>query len=313
MNTTNLFCFIRISILEFIIKSTYDGIYQINTNPIESRLILGFPATCTNNQVIIFQKYLKIHKLLRTKHQSIYSKFRYRKRLNAAILLQKKTEKKTRILSFIRKYKDLTHMATPRSMICQNYSRKQNMAKNSRINTKYQSSKFDHFFSSLFRKIFNKDVYLINFNYAKRCKVPSMDQLVNNLLFKYRFFRKTRVVYKIFQLVLASLMYKDTKILMHTLKMIFECVHYSKHRMYFNFWKFLIRSFLTKFYKKFSILGVRLEFHGKLGVGGNSKKRSYYFHKGRCTNSTKDVRMDSSNFFFGTTTGVVGFTYAIFY
>lgn len=235
MNATNLFCFIRGSIIKFVTKYTCDEIYQIGINSIENKLVLSTPIPHINNQTMIFQKYLKIHKLLHIKHQSAYSKLKYRKRLNAAILLQKKLEKKTRILSFIRKYKDLTYKATPRFMVYQTHPQKQNVRKNNRVNFKYQSSKFDHIFSSLFRKIFNKDVHLINFNYAKRCKVPSMDQLVNTLLFKYRFFRKTRVVYKIFQLVLASLMYKDTKILMHTLKMIFECVHYSKHRMYFNF------------------------------------------------------------------------------
>ena len=66
-------------------------------------------------------------------------------------------------------------------------------------------------------------------------------------------------------------------------------------------------------YKKLNIFGIRLEFHGKLGVGGNSKKRSYYFSMGRCSNSNKQLKIDSTNSFFKTATGVVGFTYSIFY
>ena len=120
-------------------------------------------------------------------------------------------------------------------------------------------------------------------------------------------------MYRILKVALASLIFKDSKILVYVIKEVFEAVHYSRHKIYFYFWQKLLKQFLSGYYKKLNVYGVRLEFHGKLGVGGNSKKRSYYYSIGRCSNSTKYFKIDTSSSVFNTDTGIVGFTYSIFY
>jgi len=180
-------------------------------------------------------------------------------------------------------------------------------------NIKTIQIKYYSIFSSLFSKLFKKNIQIINYNYYLKVKVLKLSSFVKKIQKKFSFFKKTPFLYKIIKMLLASLIFKDSKLLTNIIREVFEFVHYSKHRMYFIFWRTIIKNIFFKYYKKLGVLGVLLEFHGKLAVGGNSKKRSYYYSFGRYSNSTKDLKVDSSNNFYRTETGVSGFTYSIFY
>lgn len=97
------------------------------------------------------------------------------------------------------------------------------------------NQKYSYFFSNFFYKIFKNPVYFINFNYFLKIKVVSFKKLVNNLFFKNKFIKKTIYMYKILRVALASLVFKDSKILVYVIKEVFEAVHYSRHRIYFYF------------------------------------------------------------------------------
>ena len=161
--------------------------------------------------------------------------------------------------------------------------------------------------------MYNKNFYLINFNYFLKTKIKKFKKIVKIYFSRNSFLKKTVIVYKILKLALSSVVYKDSSLLVYIIKKVFESVHYSQHRVHFLYWKTVIKKFLSKYCKKLNVFGIRLEFHGKLGVGGNSKKRSLYLTWGRCSNSSKLFKVDSTNSFFKTDTGVVGFTYSIFY
>ena len=173
--------------------------------------------------------------------------------------------------------------------------------------------KFSYFFSSLFSRLFKSKIYLINYNYFYKTKIIGFHNMVKKLFFRYNFLKKIPYTHRVLKILIASLLFKDSKILSHIIKDMFESVHYSRHRIYFSFWRDLIKRMAIKYYKKVNVRGIKLEFHGKLGVGGNSKKRSYYYTMGRCSNSTKLFKVDSTNSFIWTSTGAVGFTYSIYY
>ena len=228
-----------------------------------------------------------------------------KKLLSCQFFCLKLKKKNLLFFSFIKKLKKLKKLKTVKNL-------NKNKTKNF-VTKPNKVAKYGYFISDIFKKIFKNKVTIINFNYFLKTKVKKFIAISRRLHNKSKFFKKTIFIQKILKITLASLLYKDSKILIHVIKEIFEKTHYSKHKMYFIFWKNFIKGFLVKFYKRLAILGLKLEFHGKLGVGGNSKKRSYYYSVGRCSNSTKLFKIDSTNSFFRTQTGVVGFTYSIYY
>lgn len=226
-------------------------------------------------------------------------------------LFRKNLFKNTKKLAKLHYYRTNTQIhGTPKASIY----KKKYVKKHT--NVKYcgiSSQKYGHFFSHFFFKLFKNPVYLINFNYFTKVKIRKFNDVVRSLFYKFSFLKKTALLYKILKLAAASLIYKDTSVLMFAIRDVFESVHYSRHRIYFRFWQKLLQYFLAKYYKKIGVHGMKLEFHGKLGVGGNSKKRSYYYKVGSCSNSTKYFKVDASSSFFKTDTGVVGYTYSIYY
>lgn len=179
---------------------------------------------------------------------------------------------------------------------------------NINFNIKYQK-----IFNNFFYNLFKKKIIFINFNYFIKTKITKLNLIVRKVLLKHFFLKKTVLTYKIIKILYASVVYKDSSLLILIIRNMFENAHYSKHRIYFHFWSYLIKSFLSNSLKKLNIFGLKLEFHGKLGVGGNSKKRSFYYDIGRCSNSSKIFKVDISNSYFKTATGVVGFCYSIYY
>lgn len=134
-----------------------------------------------------------------------------------------------------------------------------------------------------------------------------------------RYFKKNRFLKSVFftQRLLASLIvslkYKDSCLFVPLLQQMFEFVHFKNHRRLFYFCRRLIFLSSVKFFSTAFVLGISLCFFGKLGVGGNSRKRAYKYKYGLVSNSTKLLKIDYSNLFFRTETGVVGFTYSVYY
>jgi len=118
-----------------------------------------------------------------------------------------------------------------------------NLNKNNNNNTskKFNLKKIDPFtkyysiFLNIFYKLFKRCIYIINFNYFLKTKILKFNQLIFKIRNKFYFFKKTVYVRKLIKIVLASLIYKDSTILLPMVRDTFESVHYSKHRIYFSF------------------------------------------------------------------------------
>jgi hypothetical protein len=161
---------------------------------------------------------------------------------------------------------------------------------------------------------FNGRVRMLGFNYGVRKSLMQDLYILSALLSKqFRVFKKLRDFHLLLCALFSSLRFKDAALLPPLIKQMFEPVHYSKHRALFSFWRSIIFTLLPQFLVLYNVGGLKLEFHGKLGVGGNAKKRSYYFSRGLASNSTKFLKIDTASGQIRTATGVVGFTYSIFY
>lgn len=175
------------------------------------------------------------------------------------------------------------------------------------------TSKFNLIFNTFLGKIFKKNITILNYNYCDRLLSKRFHLISNSLLRKFYFFKKVTTLLRIIKIFVASVVYRDSSIIIPVIKDVFHSVHYSKHNIYFNFFNYLIKYFSKFYLKKFKAQGLKLEFHGKLGVGGNSKKRSYYYTIGKFSNSSKKLKVDYNKGQFWTDTGAVGFSYYIFY
>jgi len=96
-------------------------------------------------------------------------------------------------------------------------------------------NKYYSIFLNIFYKFFKKYIYIINFNYFLKTKILKFNQLIFKIRNKFYFLKKTVYVHKLVKIVLASLIYKDSTILLPMVRDTFESIHYSKHRVYFSF------------------------------------------------------------------------------
>lgn len=161
---------------------------------------------------------------------------------------------------------------------------------------------------------FNKKLTVVGVNCGARKHIVQKLYVFSKALYRrYRVFKRLRDCHLLLCAVIASLRFKDATILTPIIKRMFEGIHYSKHRFVYYFWRYVIHMLLPRLFTSYVVGGLKLEFHGKLGVGGNSKKRSYYFKRGLGSNSTKFLKLDTASGQIRTDTGVVGFTYSVFY
>ena len=272
-----------------------------------------FIISCYNkleNTFLIKHKNYSKTDLYLTYKNNLNIKFNDEFSRNYSLIASLKNKNKNKNLLFnIKKLKKIKSLKKKKIQFIQKNKFEDNFSKNSKKN---QEKKFN-IFNNILYNLFKKKIININFNYFIKTKIKRFKFIVKKILNKNNFIKKTTVCYKILKLFISSIVFKDTSILMWTIKNTFENVHYSKHKIYFVFWGSLVKKLLLDSFKKLGIFGVKLEFHGKLGVGGDSKKRSYYYHAGRCSNSTKIFKIDSSHSIFKTETGVVGFTYTLYY
>lgn len=137
--------------------------------------------------------------------------------------------------------------------------------------------------------------------------------MAKRFLRKHRFLKKTRVALLIVQSVYSLLRFKDPLPLSNCLKELFEKTHYNRHRTYFYMIRSLVYKLCRRLRRKYGLLGLKIRMAGKLGVGGNAKKRKKYFNFGRRTNTTKNIKKEEIKDFVRTKTGVFGYYISIFY
>jgi hypothetical protein len=90
-------------------------------------------------------------------------------------------------------------------------------------------------------------------------------------------------------------------------------VHFKKHRLYFLFFFKILNKYIKPNFKQLQLKGIYLVFRGKLGKGGNSRKRTMFYKSGYYSLSNKMLSLNTQKWDIWTKTGSVGCTMRVFY
>jgi hypothetical protein len=85
------------------------------------------------------------------------------------------------------------------------------------------------------------------------------------------------------------------------------------HKNFFNFFFEVIREHVFTVFDKLNILGLKIIIKGKIGVGGDSRKRWISLALGKTTNTRFNTNVHSINTWLNTVTGALGFRLILFY
>lgn len=120
-------------------------------------------------------------------------------------------------------------------------------------------------------------------------------------------------VIEVISIVFLMLISKDTNFFYRWFIKIFEKVFYKKHKRILYFLKLLFLNYISIYMNLFKCTGYCFNIKGKLGVGGNSKKRRYGLKIGINTLTTKDVKFTFNKGIVRTSVGVLGFKQVLHY
>jgi len=128
------------------------------------------------------------------------------------------------------------------------------------------------------------------------------------------FLKEIRFKLKSFiNLVLISLYSKDMILLKNGIKNILERLHFKKHRRFLYNLKILIKFLSYIFFLKFKCLGLYIKVKGKIGVGGNLKKRKFIFKIGSFSFTKKLQKLNYIKDSIRTYSGVLGLEIYLIY
>lgn len=114
-------------------------------------------------------------------------------------------------------------------------------------------------------------------------------------------------------LFLISSWIKNVKPICKYIKKRLDKVHFKRHRSYFLFFFRILNKYIKPNFEQLKIKGLYLVFRGKLGRGGNSRKKVMFYKKGEYSLSNKLLAMNSYKWDIWTKTGTVGCTMRIFF
>lgn len=159
--------------------------------------------------------------------------------------------------------------------------------------------------------LLNKKIVNINVNTATLFSEDIYKKYLKELLIVFPFLQKNRVAARLLGALFNLFVFKNGQGLLIFLKKIFRDIHYSKHNSYYTHVGFLLKNIIEPQLKLFDCQGVRIVFRGKLGVGGNARKRSLKYSTGMYSFSTKFIKINRNYDIIRTKTGVVGFSIVV--
>ena len=170
---------------------------------------------------------------------------------------------------------------------------------------------FIRFFILKYLKSFlvDKNFYL---NLQKNNITISEKKLLYKILLKkvryLKFLKEINFKVKtLINLVLISLYSKDIVLFKNGVKSILEQLHFKKHRRFLYNLKVLLKTISYIFFYKFKCLGLYIKVKGKIGVGGNLKKRKFIFKMGSFSFTKKLQKLNYTRDSIRTYSGVLGF------
>jgi len=93
----------------------------------------------------------------------------------------------------------------------------------------------------------------------------------------------------------------------------FESMYYRRHKKFLYLIKLFICNYMSVYLSLFKCSGFFLKVRGKIGVGGNSKKRRYSIRIGECSLTSKSLKFNIYRGNIRTLVGVLGISLSIFY
>jgi hypothetical protein len=138
-------------------------------------------------------------------------------------------------------------------------------------------------------------------------KVFNSESIINKIR-RLNYLKEVNILPKIFlELILVFLYSKDVIFFKNALKYILENTHLRKHKRFLYNLKILLNFILDNYNETFNVLGLFIKIKGKIGVGGNSKKKKYNFKKGSFSFTKKDQKLSYNKDVIRTDSGVLGF------
>lgn len=180
-------------------------------------------------------------------------------------------------------------------------------------------NKFPAFkFYQLFTAFYLKQIYNLN---IKEKNINTIDvlprKLSQNFLQRVRFTNYKHFNIKYFNevgyLFLVNLWLKNIKNICKYIKKRLDSVHFKKHRLYFLFFFKILSKYIRPLCLQLHLKGLYLVFRGKLGKGGNSRKKTLFYKHGHYSLSNKLLSLNTQKWDIWTKTGSVGCTMRIFY
>jgi hypothetical protein len=97
------------------------------------------------------------------------------------------------------------------------------------------------------------------------------------------------------------------------LKKKFESLFYKKHKRLLYLIKLFFNNYVLIYLPTFKCLGFYFKLRGKIGVGGNSKKKAYLIKIGNNSLTTKKLKVNFKGGNIRTLVGTLGFTLMLFF
>lgn len=126
--------------------------------------------------------------------------------------------------------------------------------------------------------------------------------------------KRLKIKFKTFiKIIYILLKYKDLEIFKKWIEISMSRLPFKNHRRFLYALKVIFFLYLFPYFKYFNVLGLVIKTSGKIGLGGNSKTRSYYIKAGKYPRTTKSFKIlySQSNIF--TLSGALGLSYYFTY
>lgn len=161
----------------------------------------------------------------------------------------------------------------------------------------------------IYSYLYNKNL-LINFDKNKlnlNNKIYNSDLILTKIR-RFSQLKELNINQKTFlDLVLTFLYTKDVIFFKNLLKYILETTHFKNHKRFLYNLKVLLSFIFDAYSNIFNVLGIYIKIKGKIGLGGNSKKKKYNFKKGNFSFTKKDQKLNYNKDVIRTYSGVLGF------
>lgn len=161
----------------------------------------------------------------------------------------------------------------------------------------------------IYSYLFNKNLLLnIDKNKVSLHSKLYSSELILAKIRRFSNLKEININQRVFlDLILVFLLTKDTVFFKNLLKYILESIHFKNHKRFLYNLKVLLSLVFDVYGSSLNILGLYIKIKGKIGLGGNSKKKKYNFKKGNFSFTKKDQKLSYNKDVIRTYSGVLGF------